>query len=338
MRAWRRTSGRGCCWASEPASASASEARGAALLRLAHLSVTLSLTVCALACTGRSTDPITVVSVQETTPPTEGALDPARAEVWAGEALAGIGGLKVRAAAPGERRLQAVVRVGRRVYRGARPEDGGLVPPDRLFREVEAALEIRALDPAARRPPGSPPVRLGNMRYTGLGRAAENVGVFDGDAELVERAIADAARDLALVIDLEVVPDAEVIARLGRGDVRSRARAIEAAAGRQLSGAVEALVALVAEPTLGPRATGALVAIGDARAVPALIESARQQPLVSVVFAVAEIGGKEAQAWLFTLSSGHPEPAIRAAAQEALDELEERAARRQQVRGAGAAP
>ncbi len=313
MRAWRRTSGRGCCWASDRARA-----------RLA-LGALLALT----ACSARPSAPITTITVQETAA-AEAPLDRAEAERWTGQALERIDGLRVRAAQPGERRWQATVRVGRRVYRGARPEDGGVLPRDRLWREVEVVLELRAIeasDPASTRasdPASARPLRLSGARYTGFGRAAENVGVFDDDRALIERAIGDAVVDLTLLIDLEVAPDDEVVARLSRGDTRARTRAIEVAGARRIGAAVDALVALVPDTALGSRATGALVAIGDPRAVGALIESAKERPLLSIVYAVAQIGGKEAEAWLFTMSSGHPDAGVRAAATEALGELERR--------------
>lgn len=272
--------------------------------------------------------PITTISVIESsTPSGEGPVDRAAVEGWAGEALSRVDGFKVRAAAAGDRRWQATVRVGRRAAAGARSEDGGALPRDRRWREVEVVIELRAVDPAATAAPApARPRTWAAPRYSGRGRVGENVGVFDDDRGLVERAVVAAARDLALVGELETAPEAAVVARLqdaGAAGV-ARLRAIEAAGARRLIGAVPALVALVPDPELGPRATGALVAIGDPRAVGALIESARDRPLVSIVYAVAQIGGKEAEAWLFTLTSGHPAPAIRDAAREALAELERR--------------
>jgi hypothetical protein len=47
---------------------------------------------------------------------------------------------------------------------------------------------------------------------------------------------------------------------------------------------------------------------------------------------VGDIGGPEAEGYLLTLASGHPDPQVRMAAQEALDDLASRA------RPASAAP
>ena len=72
------------------------------------------------------------------------------------------------------------------------------------------------------------------------------------------------------------------------------------------------------------RAIGALVEMRAANAVPALIDLARGKEvgfLQEIVFALGEIGGAEAEAYLYTVAQGHDQPAIQAAAQQALDTL-----------------
>jgi hypothetical protein len=72
------------------------------------------------------------------------------------------------------------------------------------------------------------------------------------------------------------------------------------------------------------RAIGALVEMRAASAVPALIDLARGKEvgfLQEIVFALGEIGGAEAEAYLYTVAQGHDQPAIQAAAQQALDTL-----------------
>jgi HEAT repeat protein len=72
------------------------------------------------------------------------------------------------------------------------------------------------------------------------------------------------------------------------------------------------------------RAIGALVEMRAASAVPALIDLARGKEvgfLQEIVFALGEIGGGEAEAYLYTVAQGHDQPAIQAAAQQALDTL-----------------
>ena len=72
------------------------------------------------------------------------------------------------------------------------------------------------------------------------------------------------------------------------------------------------------------RAIGALVEMRAPSAVPALIDLSRGKEvgfLQEIVFALGEIGGAEAEAYLYTVAQGHDQPAIQAAAQQALDTL-----------------
>jgi hypothetical protein len=70
-----------------------------------------------------------------------------------------------------------------------------------------------------------------------------------------------------------------------------------------------------------------LVALKETRAVGPMIDSARRRPSIylgQIIFGVAEIGGKEAEAYLFTVASGHPDPEMRSSAERALSELQRR--------------
>jgi HEAT repeat protein len=72
------------------------------------------------------------------------------------------------------------------------------------------------------------------------------------------------------------------------------------------------------------RAIGALVEMRASAAVPALIDLSRGKEvgfLQEIVFALGEIGGAEAEAYLYTVAQGHDQPAIQAAAQQALDTM-----------------
>jgi len=69
---------------------------------------------------------------------------------------------------------------------------------------------------------------------------------------------------------------------------------------------------------------GALVEMKAGASVPVLIDLARGRDLgfvQEIVFAVGEIGGPEAEAYLYTMAQGHDAPAVQAAAQQALDTL-----------------
>jgi hypothetical protein len=80
-------------------------------------------------------------------------------------------------------------------------------------------------------------------------------------------------------------------------------------------------------PDLALKIIGALVEIGDPQAVPALIDlTKRANPpfVVQIVFAVAAIGGPEAEGFLYTLASGHPDPNVQKSAQDAISEMKKR--------------
>jgi hypothetical protein len=78
------------------------------------------------------------------------------------------------------------------------------------------------------------------------------------------------------------------------------------------------------------RTVGALVAIGDVRAVEPLIDITRRKDAAfvrQVVFAVGSIGGRTAEAFLVTLAEGHPAVEVQQAAKDALQEMNRRAVR-----------
>jgi len=72
------------------------------------------------------------------------------------------------------------------------------------------------------------------------------------------------------------------------------------------------------------RAIGALSQMHEERAVEPLIELAQAGETSfqrEILYALGTLGGDEAEAYLYTVSEGHDEEAIREAAKEALDEL-----------------
>lgn len=75
------------------------------------------------------------------------------------------------------------------------------------------------------------------------------------------------------------------------------------------------------------QAMGALAEMRERRAVKPLIEATRGKDAIfvrEVLFALAQIGGEDAMAYLFTVAQGHDDEALRTAAQKALAELEAR--------------
>jgi hypothetical protein len=110
-----------------------------------------------------------------------------------------------------------------------------------------------------------------------------------------------------------------------------REAALHALVERRHPGALPPLLAALEKPGAGPlevrRAVGALVRLGDVRAVPALIARVpRGDPgfLTELVWALGALGGAEAEAYLFTVAQGHDSAPVREAARQALTEAQAR--------------
>jgi hypothetical protein len=187
----------------------------------------------------------------------------------------------------------------------------------------------------------SPLAGGGTLRETA--RGAEPVGSGPrGLREAFERAAATAlsraVEGFALLLGAEAKRDEELIADLGSPDVRIRDVAIRVLAERRHRAAVPALVQRLEDPDpeVAERAIGALGQIGDPAAVTPLVRLAqrRRGPAVAnLARIIGDIGGPDARAYLLTLASGHPDPDVRSAAQQALDDMAAREAEAARARG-----
>lgn len=169
-------------------------------------------------------------------------------------------------------------------------------------------------------------------RETGTGSVAVESGAL---ADAFRRATVSAARHAAAGLALALAEsrkgEAQLLADLRSTDVRVRAQAVRTLGERRSRPAVPALVErLHDEDSDVVHATvGALVRIGDERAVGPLIAlSRRGDPALTARMArfIGDVGGSEAEGYLLTLESGHPDPRVRRAARDALREMDERAA------------
>jgi hypothetical protein len=156
---------------------------------------------------------------------------------------------------------------------------------------------------------------------------AERVDPAEGLAPALRRAVAGATRKCADALLLawseESKGDADVLADLQSKDARVRNLAVQVLADRKNPAAVPALIQRLQDPDgeVVERSIGALAQLGDRRAVGPLIEmSQRREPSTVAQLAriVGDLGGPEAEAYLVTLASGHPEPQVRQAAEAAL--------------------
>jgi hypothetical protein len=168
-------------------------------------------------------------------------------------------------------------------------------------------------------------------RLVAEGSARRATNADDSLDPAVRHAAFDAALDAALRDAVAALRDQidernkgeEALIR-DLSDPRLRNYAIRVLADRRSQGAVKALIALLQDPEVARRAAGALIAIGDRRAVPALIDMTHHrgtEDVGPILYAIASLGGPEAEAFLFTLESGAPDEETRRNARAAYGEL-----------------
>lgn len=152
----------------------------------------------------------------------------------------------------------------------------------------------------------------------------------------VEGVLDDLAASAGALVKASGMKDEELVKVLddkaadAGSELRLKRFAVKVLADRKNPAAVPALLEQLKDDDLDEvrQAIGALVELKDPRAASAMIDAAHSRDNLfqrEVVFALGAIGGEEAEAYLFTMAQGHDEPAIRAAAQQALDELKARA-------------
>lgn len=169
-------------------------------------------------------------------------------------------------------------------------------------------------------------------RYEVAGLGEIRVGAETAEArrkalrEALETALRQVSESAVLQLAALERDDAGLLQDLQATDSRLREFALRTLAERRHPAAAPLLIDQLkssdAETVRG--AIGALVEMRAVSAVPALIDLSRGKEvgfLQEIVFALGEIGGAEAEAYLFTVAQGHDQPAIQAAAQQALDTL-----------------
>src|SRR5439155_952710 len=112
----------------------------------------------------------------------------------------------------------------------------------------------------------------------------------------VEGALRDAVTGLAAQLDARGKTDDALLKDLSSADARVRDYAIRVLADRRSPAAVPQLIARLqdANPEVARRAAGALIAIGDRRAVTPLIEMTRHrhaEDVGPILYAIASLGG-----------------------------------------------
>ncbi|MHB8873079.1 MAG: HEAT repeat domain-containing protein [Myxococcaceae bacterium] len=231
--------------------------------------------------------------------------------------------LKGRAAPEGAKpyRVKLVLEFTRESQKESRPG---------TWAEVGATLTVRGgVDELAR----YDLVGLGEVKVPGDSLDERQASVRKALEAALEQAVASASLQLAAVDKA----DPSLVKDLKDPDPRVREFAVRVLAERKNPAAAEPLLERLKNPHVDEvrRAIGGLIELKDPRAVPALIDLAREKDLMflrEIIYALGAIGGEEAEAYLYTVAQGHDQPAIRMAAQQALDELTAQRARESNAR------
>ena len=170
-----------------------------------------------------------------------------------------------------------------------------------------------------------------HYEVVGLGETRVEADTPEARQQAIRAALDDVLRQVSETATLQLTAlersDDALVSDLQSTDARMREFALRTLADRKHPVAAPLLIEQLksGEADTVRRAIGALVEMRARSAVPALIDLARGRDLgflQEIVFAVGEIGGSEAEAYLYTVAQGHDQPAIQAAAQQALDTLD----------------
>ena len=173
-------------------------------------------------------------------------------------------------------------------------------------------------------------------RLVAEGEARRPTGADDALDPAARLAAFDAALDAAMreavvalnyQVEARKKSDSALVADLTAPDPRLRDYAIRVLADRRSPAAIPQLILRLQDENddVARRAVGALVAIGDRRAVRPLIEMTRKrrpEQVRPILYALGSLGGPEAESFLFTLESGAPDEEVRRASRDALAELQ----------------
>lgn len=178
----------------------------------------------------------------------------------------------------------------------------------------------------------------GTLRHLSQGIGHATFDPEAGGEELAEshqralwQAVDLAAQRLVLRVASNVRPVDALLAQAAEGELLGREAAVDALVERGERRVAPSLVALLGEKdeTVRMKAMGEAVELRIQEAVPVLIDMAlptkgEPPPLhlqTQVVYALGAIGGREAEAFLYAVESGHGDGRVREAASEARKEL-----------------
>ena len=219
-----------------------------------------------------------------------------------------------RRARPNEAGWQLTVRLAQLTERTVDPSK-----PDLKARSAGVSLGLRALDD----------VEGENTEYVAELLLAREEASSAPITQLVQDALRKCGDRLMRFRKIQRGEPDVVVAAMSDKEESVRIVATQTAANRKIRAAIPQLIERLKDPdeagAVIVSAVGALTALRATEATGAIIDTARRQErsyVVPLLYALAQLGGKEAEAYLFTVQSGHPDPVVKQAAAEALAELE----------------
>lgn len=238
----------------------------------------------------------------------------------------------------------AVQRLSPRPGPGAKATAGGADPataePGVLLRAITAGQlrtkrRYSALEPPTREAGAAPRPELDRLSHVAVVEKSFAVPPVPTEAAAAQAttAVEATARTLGAELRLLGVPQAQLLKEVGavHQDAAVRGVAMQLLGQRKVVAAVPALIDALKEPKgeLRDQAIGALVAIGDRRAVRPLLNAVQFMDRVEmgkVLEAAAALGGEDARSYLVFVAQSHSDAGLRQEAKDALARLERKEA------------
>jgi hypothetical protein len=199
------------------------------------------------------------------------------------------------------------------------------------FREDDAGAVTRVVLASAR---ANVPSNLEGAELQASTVAPLPRGSAERDLAGMKKAIGQILDDMLYQAELAVAPEPTLVATLGvEKDLQRLAAAVEIVAVRRTRATVPPLIALLRhkDSRISDRAIGALMAIGDPRAIKPLTQLADlrdTEHMAKILDAIGTIGGQEAKDYLEFVSTGHEDADIRNIASEALERMKRKESQR----------